>query len=250
MLIEPLDAGETRALGTLIEKSLATPDYYPMTLNALRTACNQKSSRDPVTDYDETTVSRALAGLKRKCLVAFVPYGSQGGQFKYRHFLEDVRFNLRKADLAVLAVLLLRGSQTLNEVRTRASSLHPIGSLEEAEAILKGLAGREEPLAALLPKRPGWKEPRWQDTVGSRAESDGPVAEAADAEPAEQMPERADAGVSAESERVAAPGRAAGEAAPDQAGEIEALRREVAEIKASLASLREIVESIRTDLGA
>ena len=250
MLIEPLDAEETRVLGTLLEKSLATPDYYPMTLNALRTACNQKTSREPVTDYDEATVSRALAGLKRKCLVAFVPYGSQGGQFKYRHFLEDVRFNLRKGDLAVLAVLLLRGSQTLNEVRTRASSLHPIGSLEEAEAVLKDLAGREEPLATLLPKRPGWKEPRWQDTVGSRAETTGEGAEAAEAGPAAQESERADVGVTADAVKADTQAREAKEAGPDLAGEIEALRREVAELKASLASLREAVDSIRTELGA
>ncbi|HLP42067.1 MAG TPA: DUF480 domain-containing protein, partial [Fibrobacteria bacterium] len=125
MLIEILTAEEARVLGTLLEKSLATPDYYPMTLNALRTACNQKSNRDPVTDYDDAAVTAALAGLKRKCLVTFVPYGSHG-QNKYRHFLEDPRFNLHKADLAVLAVLLLRGSQTLNEVRLRAASLHPV----------------------------------------------------------------------------------------------------------------------------
>ena len=121
MLIETLTEEETRVLGTLLEKSLATPDYYPMTLNALRNACNQKSSRDPITEYDDDTVSLALSGLKRKCLVAFIPYGSQGNACKYRHFLEDVRFNLRKENLAVLAVLLLRGSQTLNEVRLRAS---------------------------------------------------------------------------------------------------------------------------------
>lgn len=250
MLIEPLDAEETRVLGALIEKSLATPDYYPMTLNALRTACNQKTSREPVTDYDEAAVTRALAGLKRKCLVAFVPYGSQGNQFKYRHFLEDVRFNLRKADLAVLAVLLLRGSQTLNEVRTRASSLqHSIGSMEEAEAVLKGLAEREEPLAALLPKRPGWKEPRWQDTVGSRVETAGEGAEAVDAGPAAPVAERADAREAVESGKKEAQPRAAGEAGPDQAGEIAALRREVAELKASLSSLREVVETIRSELG-
>src|SRR5690606_22370508 len=90
MTLESLTAEEARVLGTLLEKSMATPDYYPLTLNSLRTACNQKSSRDPVTEYDDGTVSAALAGLKRKCMVTFIPYGSQGTQFKYRHFLEDV----------------------------------------------------------------------------------------------------------------------------------------------------------------
>ena len=183
MLIEMLEEDEARVLGTLVEKSLGTPDYYPLTLNALRNACNQKSSRDPVTDYDDEAVSRALAGLKRKCLVAFIPYGSQGTQFKYRHFLEDPRFNLRKPHLAILAVLLLRGGQTLNEVRMRADSLHSLSGLDEAEGLLRELAARPEPLAQLLPKRPGWKEPRWRDTVrihlddtenaGMRAESAG-----------------------------------------------------------------------------
>jgi uncharacterized protein YceH (UPF0502 family) len=248
MLIEPLDAEETRALGALIEKSLATPDYYPMTLNALRTACNQKTSRDPVTDYDEAAVSRALAGLKRKCLVAFVPYGTQGGQFKYRHFLEDARFNLRKADLAVLAVLLLRGGQTLNEVRTRAANMHPIGSLEEAEAILTNLAGRAEPLAVLLPKRPGWKEPRWRDTVGSREAAEAAGDEVVKAVKVGEPGVADGADVDAEDAEDAGPGEQGAE--PAQAREIEALKREVAELKASLASLRVMVESIRADLGA
>jgi uncharacterized protein YceH (UPF0502 family) len=155
-------------LGALAEKSLATPDYYPMTLNALRIACNQKSSRDPVTEYPDETVSEALLGLKRKTLVTFTPYGSQGNAYKYRHFLEDPRFNLQKRDIAVLAVLLLRGAQTLNEIRVRAASLVPIATLEETEAILTGLANRDDPMVMRLPKRPGWKEPRWRPWRGKR----------------------------------------------------------------------------------
>lgn len=232
MLIETLTAEEARVLGTLLEKSLSTPDYYPMTLNALRNACNQKSSRDPVTEYDDDTVSLALAGLKRKCLATFIPYGSQGNQYKYRHFLEDVRFNLHKPDLAVLAVLLLRGAQTLNEVRTRASSLHAIDSPEEAEEILKGLASRPEPLTELLPKRPGWKETRWRDRI---READASREFAAD------------------TEEAAAPGPTPGPA-PQGAGgrskweEFEDLKQEVAELKATVAVLRETVEKLKADL--
>lgn len=226
MLIETLTAEEARVLGTLLEKSLATPDYYPMTLNALRNACNQKSSRDPVSEYDEDTVALALAGLKRKTLVTFIPYGSQGNQFKYRHFLEDARFNLRKADLAVLAVLLLRGAQTVNEVRTRASSLHAVASNEEAEGLLKALAERPEPLAVLLPKRPGWKEVRWRDTVREHAP------ESAEAPAAEGSPEGAPA---------AAGGRSKWE-------EFEDLKREVEDLKAVVASLQASVEKMRGDL--
>lgn len=229
MLIETLTGEEARVLGTLLEKSLATPDYYPMTLNALRNACNQKSSRDPVTEYDEDTVSLALSGLKRKCLVTFIPYGSQGNAYKYRHFLEDVRFNLGKAELAAFAVLLLRGSQTLNEVKTRASSLHPIATLEEAEAVLSGLAARAEPLVEPLPKRPGWKEPRWRDRVRVHDEAEAAGSASGD-----------------EAGAMQGMGPAAGRSKWD---EFEALKLEVADLKIALRELRETVNGIRRDLG-
>ncbi|MBW8889104.1 MAG: DUF480 domain-containing protein [Fibrobacteres bacterium] len=222
MLIETLTSEEARVLGTLIEKSLATPDYYPMTLNALRTACNQKSSREPVTEYDEDTVELALAGLKRKCLVVFIPYGSSGA-YKYRHFLEDVRFNADKPALAVVAVLLLRGGQTLNEIRTRASSLHPFASPEAAEAVLQGLARRSEPWAELLPKRPGWKEARWRDVLQAHNEEASAPADEAHA--------------------------GATTVAPSKWEAFEELRREVAELKEAYAALKSEVAKIRSELG-
>jgi uncharacterized protein YceH (UPF0502 family) len=223
MLIENLTPEEARVLGALLEKSLATPDYYPLTLNALRTACNQKSNRDPVSEYDDETVGLALAGLKRKCLVVFIPYGSSGLNYKYRHFLEDARFNLDKPSLAVLAVLLLRGAQTLNEVRMRASSLHPIDAPEAAEAVLQGLAQRAEPMVQLLPKRPGWKEARWRDVLREHGEEVvAPVVEAqVGAKPA----------VLAKWEEFAE------------------LQREVAELKEAYAALKSEVAAIRSELG-
>ncbi|HKP94422.1 MAG TPA: DUF480 domain-containing protein [Fibrobacteria bacterium] len=245
MLIEILTEEETRVLGTLLEKSLATPDYYPMTLNALRNACNQKSSRDPVTEYDEDTVSLALSGLKRKCLATFIPYGSQGNAYKYRHFLEDVRFNLGRPQLAVLAVLLLRGSQTLNEVRLRASSLHPIDGLEQAEALLKGLADRGEPLAELLPKRPGWKEPRWRDRVRVHQEQGEPRAGDESADPGTPAPGRQ------EGSGAGMGGAPAGMGTGPRSkwDELEDLKAEVADLKAQFASLQETVERIKSELG-
>jgi len=222
MLIEALSAEEARVLGTLIEKSLATPDYYPMTLNALRTACNQKSSREPVTEYDEDTAALALAGLKRKCLVVYIPYGSSGAH-KYRHFLEDARFEADKPALAVLAVLLLRGGQTLNEIRTRASGLHPIASPEAAEAVLQSLARRAEPWAELLPKRPGWKEARWRDLLQAHAEAASPP--------------------SGEVQAGAMP------AVPSKQDAFEELRREVAELREGFAALKSEVAKIRSELG-
>jgi uncharacterized protein YceH (UPF0502 family) len=230
MLIETLSAEEARVLGTLLEKSLATPDYYPMTLNALRTACNQKSSREPVTEYDEDTVSLGLTGLKRKCLAVFIPYGSSGG-YKYRHFLEDARFDLDKPALAVLAVLLLRGAQTPNEIRTRASSLHPIASLEQVEAVLQGLANRAEPLAELLPKRPGWKETRWRDVLRAHAEEIPAV-----------MGEAQAGALPATSPATSAAGPLKWEA-------FEELQREVAELREAFAELKSEVAKIRSELG-
>jgi uncharacterized protein YceH (UPF0502 family) len=229
MLIETLTQEEARVLGTLVEKSLATPDYYPMALNALRTACNQKSSREPVTEYDDETVSLALAGLKRKCLVTFIPYGSSGNAYKYRHFLEDARFELDKPFLAALAVLLLRGAQTLNEIRMRASSLHSIDSLEAAEALLQRLAARPQPLAELLPKRAGWKEPRWRDTLREPIESEGAAGSVETGE--------------------AAPAGAGRPAAIAKWDEFEDLKREVAALKDAYAELKAEVGKIRDELG-
>ena len=239
MLIETLTQEEARALGTLLEKSLATPDYYPMTLNALRNACNQKSSRDPVTEYDEETLSLALAGLKRKCLVTFIPYGSQGDTYKYRHFLEDVRFNLGKAESAVLAVLLLRGGQTLNEIKLRASSLHNLDSLEAAEKVLTNLAERPEPLALLLPKRPGWKEPRWRDTVRAPAEGSEDSTQGSSEGSGIQ-------GGSGESIR---PESGRSDSIRTKWDEFEAMKKEIADLKAALADLKGEVDRIKAELG-
>ena len=228
---------EARVLGTLAEKSLATPDHYPLTLNSLRTACNQKSSRDPVTDYSDETVSQALLGLKRKVLVTFVPYGSQGNNYKYRHFLEDPRFNLKKHDIAVLAVLLLRGSQTLHEIKLRASSLISIATLEETETILAGLAGRDEPLVVRLPKRPGWKEPRWRDLVREELASSDSKTEAGGDSSSEDMHPSAGAVTQA----GGVPGRSLRE-------EVEDLRSELTDLRADHAALKEMVEKIRAEL--
>jgi hypothetical protein len=198
-------------------------------------------------------VSLALSGLKRKCLVTFIPYGS-GGQHKYRHFLEDVRFNLHKPDLAVLSVLLLRGAQTLNEVKLRASSQHPIETLEAAEAVLNGLAGREEPLAELLAKRPGWKEPRWRDTVRAHAETSdsagGHGASQGTGSPEDTVGAEPPAGKPG---GYVASGSQAGRSKWD---EFEDMKRDVAELKtgfaalqAGNAALKALVEKMQSELG-
>jgi uncharacterized protein len=160
------DAVEIRVLGCLIEKQRTTPDVYPLSLNALRLACNQSTNRDPVVDYDERTIREALARLdhKRWARLASGP-GSRAA--KYRHLLDDA-LGLDDAEISVLAVLMLRGAQTPGELKLRTERLHHFGSPEEVERLLEQLADRE--LARNDGRRPGQKEDRWVQLLGADAE--------------------------------------------------------------------------------
>jgi len=151
---------ETRVLGALIEKQVTTPEYYPLTLNALTLACNQKNNRHPVTSYSESQVADALESLREKNL-AYVFYGSTSRVPKYKHVAPEV-MHLNHAEVAMMCVLLLRGTQTLGELRGNSSRLHEFSSLEEVEQTLNGLISRDpEPLVARLPRQPGQKEGRF-----------------------------------------------------------------------------------------
>ena len=151
---------ETRVLGSLVEKQVTTPEYYPLTLNALMLACNQKNNRTPVTSYDETTVAQALETLREKNL-AYVFYGSTSRVPKYKHVLPEV-MHLSAPELALICVLLLRGPQTTGELATRAFRLHEFAGLEEVESTLNSLIAREpDPLVTRLPRQPGQKEVRF-----------------------------------------------------------------------------------------
>jgi uncharacterized protein len=151
---------ETRVLGSLIEKQVTTPEYYPLTLNALTLACNQKNNRNPVTTYSENQVADALESLREKNL-AYVFYGSTSRVPKYKHVMPEV-MHLTHPELAVMCVLMLRGAQTLGELRGNASRLHDFSGLEEVEETLNGLISREpEPLVVHLPRQPGQKEGRF-----------------------------------------------------------------------------------------
>ncbi len=155
-----LDEYEARVLGALIEKQVTTPEYYPLTLNALAAACNQKNNRHPVVSYDEATVERAIESLRAKNL-AYIFYGSTSRVPKYKHVAPEV-LGLNAAELALICVLLLRGPQTLGELRDRTARLHNFTSLEEVEATLNSLASREdEPLVMRLQRQPGQKEARY-----------------------------------------------------------------------------------------
>lgn len=155
-----LTAEEARVLGALSEKDMATPEYYPMSLNALTNACNQKTNRDPVTAFDDGTVRDALHLLRDRGLAVFVSEAGSRVE-KYRHRLAE-KFNFTRGEQAVLTVLLLRGPQTAAELRERGSRLAPLDEVGTVIHILEKLAAREpDPLVKLLPKAPGTKEPRW-----------------------------------------------------------------------------------------
>jgi uncharacterized protein YceH (UPF0502 family) len=145
--VEPLHSIEVRVLGSLLEKDLTTPEYYPLTVNALQNACNQKSSREPIVHYDETTVTQGLELLRQKQLVLKVS-GAGHRVEKYAHRLGET-LNLGRRELALLAVLMLRGPQTVGELRGRTERMHPFEDLEEVERVLEALAAREpDPLVA------------------------------------------------------------------------------------------------------
>ncbi len=159
-----LNAAELRVLGALIEKSKTTPDYYPMTLNALTAACNQKTSRHPVTDYDEETVVMALNSLKGQSLVA-TAVGGGSRVVKYKHNFTTV-YDIEGAELAILCLLMLRGPQTPGELNTNSNRLYEFRSLEEVQHVLNKLMNPERPCVVELPKRPGQKEARFAHLLG------------------------------------------------------------------------------------
>jgi uncharacterized protein YceH (UPF0502 family) len=154
-----IDEIEARVLGSLVEKQLTTPEYYPLTLNALTAACNQKSNRDPVMALGETEIMGAIDRLRDKNLV-YLFYGSSSRTVKYKHMLPNV-FELDEAGVAVMALLMLRGPQTVGELRGRSDRLHEFGGLDEVQATLDELAGRAEPLITRLERAPGQKEARY-----------------------------------------------------------------------------------------
>jgi len=151
---------ETRVLGALIEKDLATPDYYPLSLNALTNACNQKTNREPVTAYEDADVRSALEILRELRFAAFVTEAGSRVE-KYRHRMSEL-YNLGRGELAILAVLMLRGPQTVAELRDRTNRMHAFADHDATQHALNKLAAREpDPFVVLLPKAPGTKEPRW-----------------------------------------------------------------------------------------
>ncbi len=186
-----LDEIEVRVLGCLVEKDLATPEYYPLTLNALTNACNQKSNRAPVMLLEDTDVVRALDSLRQKQMAHQSAEGVRSA--KYCHNLEGV-LGLDPEELAILAELLLRGPQTVGELRNRAERMYPVGDLHAVEELLQTLMEREEPLLTRLPRQPGRKEQRFAHLLSGTPEIE--ETSSLPAEPARLQ-------VAAEDERIA-----------------------------------------------
>lgn len=163
-----LSAEELRILGVLMEKSKTTPDYYPLTLNSLTTACNQKSSRKPVVDYDEETVILALNSLKKKGFISTATGGSIRA-VKYKHNFAIV-FPVVPAEVAVICLLILRGPQTPGEINTNSGRMYEFESLEEVQSVLEKLSQPETPFIKQLPRRSGQKEVRFMHLLGGDIE--------------------------------------------------------------------------------
>jgi uncharacterized protein YceH (UPF0502 family) len=169
-----LTDAEVRVLGSLIEKDITTPEYYPLSLNALVNACNQKSNRDPVMQLDEDAVRDALDGLQEQRM-AGPARGADSRVTKYEQRLQEV-FNFTRPEIAVLCVLLLRGPQTPGELRGRAERMHRFEALDDVQSALQKLMQREPPLAKLLPRQPGMKESRYAHLfAGDVVEAEAPV---------------------------------------------------------------------------
>ena len=159
---------EARVLGALIEKDITTPDYYPLSLNALINACNQKSNRDPVMNLGENAVRDALLSLSEKGLAGRVS-SADSRVPKYEHRLQEA-FNLPRAETAVLCVLLLRGAQTPGELRGRTERMHRFEELSDVHSALQRLIQRDSPLVQMLPRQPGTKETRYVHLLSGEME--------------------------------------------------------------------------------
>jgi uncharacterized protein len=240
-----LSAPEIRVLGCLLEKQRTTPDTYPLSLKALRLACNQSTNRDPVTEYDEATIRDALHRLSRRRW-ARLASGAGSRAPKYRHLLDEA-LGLPEDELAVLCVLMLRGPQTPGELKQRTERLHPLADLGAVLEALERLIGRE--LAVRLQRRPGQKEERYEQLLGE----DAPEAGSAPAPAAPPAVAPAPAPVQRDGEPAATPvapppAASAREPVPDP--RVSRLEEEVTTLRADLDALRASLDGLRAELGA
>ena len=216
ILLSPVEA---RVLGALIEKDITTPDYYPLSLNALVNACNQKNNRDPVMNLDEDSVRDALHGLQEDRL-AGPASGADSRVSKYEHRLQEA-FNFTRGETAILCVLLLRGAQTPGELRGRTERMHRFEGLDEVQSVLQRLMQRDPPLVKVLARQPGTKEARYRHLLSGDVAIPEP-----DPASASQF-----AGSSFDDERI-----------NHLESEVRLLRKEIADLKAEFAGFRKQFE--------
>jgi uncharacterized protein YceH (UPF0502 family) len=205
---------ELRVVGCLIEKELATPQQYPLTLNALVAACNQTSSRNPIVNYDERLVESTVLGLKDQNVTRIVHPSHGRSATRYRHVLHEALY-LEQEEVALLGVLMLRGPQTLNELRTRTDRMAKFDDEAAVQQTLDGLAAREEPLVVRIPRQPGQREDRYAHLLGGEVDVEELAAAAAASAPSARA-SRAD---------------------------------EVADLREEVAALRRDLDDLRTQLG-
>jgi len=216
-VVPVLNEIEARVLGSLVEKDITTPDYYPLSLNALVNACNQKNNRDPILQLGEAEVRQALEDLHNKGLAG--PAGGADSRVtKYEHRLQEV-FNFGRAETALLCVLLLRGPQTPGELRGRAERMHRFEELGDVTSGLQRLMQREPPLVKMLPRQPGTKEARYAHLLSGDVEGWEPPASAAPVGPQTEDPRTR-----------------------QLESEVAALRNEIAELKRQFAEFRKQFE--------
>lgn len=234
--VEPvieLTVEEVRILGSLVEKERTVPDSYPLSLNALLLACNQRTNRDPVVDFSEVTVETALTGLRDHGLARRgVYHGSRVP--KHRHVIEET-LGIDASESAILSVLMLRGPQTVGEIKLRTERMHAFAGLDEVEQAIDRMTAREEPYVVRLPRRPGQKEERVAHRLGGAPDlvRDPQPAEAGDGpgqEPRSTAPYRSDRVVALE-------------------GQVARLEGRVSTLEAQLAVLRSELDALRAGLG-
>jgi hypothetical protein len=241
----PLTTEECRVLGSLIEKAATTPDQYPLSSNGLRTACNQKTARDPVVSYDERLVDATLLSLRDKGLARTIR-GAGQRVFKHKHIVDEA-WGLDPSQLAVLAVLMLRGPQSAGELRSRTERAHGFATTDGVDAVLDDLARRDPPLVRMIGRQAGQRDDRWVTTALPGVAPDSPPAVASDgaalAAPAPLPETVAAASVAPEPQPFPSSAVASPQGRPPAGGpDVEALRREVAE-------LRRLVERVCGELG-
>jgi len=216
-----LSPEQVRVLGCLLEKQRTTPDAYPLSLNALRLACNQSTNRDPVVEYEEATIREALERLQRRGLTRLAS-GAGSRAAKYRHLLAET-LPMDRAEEAVMCVLMLRGPQTPGELKQRGERVHPFAGLEEVHETLERLLGRG--LVERLPRRPGQKEERYRELLGAHGDEGGDAAD--------ELAFRASGAASVATAVNGAPAR--GREADDLEERVAKLERDVAELRRLLA---------------